>query len=39
MGLVEYHLDLTLNMPLTVIGETWQETVELVEENKDVFLG
>ena len=37
MGLVEYHLDLTSSTPLPVMGEIQQETVDLVEEYKDVF--
>ena len=39
MGLVEYHLDLTSSMPLPVMGESRQATVDLVEEYKDVFSG
>ena len=39
MGLVEYHLDLTSSTPLPVMGETRQETVDLVEEYKEVFSG
>ena len=39
MGLVEYHLDLTSSMPLPVMGESRQATVNLVEEYKDVFSG
>ena len=33
MGLVEYHLDLTTNTPLPVMGETPQVTIDLVEEH------
>jgi len=36
---VEYHLDLTTNTPLPIMGETWQVTVDLVEEYKDVISG
>jgi len=32
MGLVEYHLDLTTSTPLPIMGETWQVTVDLVED-------
>lgn len=39
MGLVEYHLDLTSSTPLPVMGETRQETVDRVEEYRDVFSG
>ena len=39
MGLVEYHLDLTSNTPLPVMGETRQETVDRVEGYRDVFSG
>ena len=39
MGLVEYHLDLTSSTPLPVMGGTQQETVDLVEEYKDMFSG
>ena len=39
LGLVEYHLDLTSSTPLPVMGETQQETVDLVEEYKGVFSG
>ena len=39
MGLVEYHLDLTSSTPLSVMEETQQETVDLVEEFKDMFSG
>ena len=39
MGLVEYHLDLTSSISLPVMGETRQETVDLVGEYKDVFSG
>ena len=39
MGLVEYHLDLTTSTPLPVMGETWQVTIDLIEEYKDVFSG
>ena len=39
MGLVEYQLDLISSTPLPVMGETRQETVDLVEEYKDVFSG
>ena len=41
MGFVEYHLDLTSSTPPAVMGElgTRQETVDLVEEYKDVFSG
>ena len=39
MGVVDYHLDLTSSTPLPGMGETQQETVDLVEEYKDVFSG
>lgn len=39
MGLVEYHLNLTMSTPLLIMGETQQVTVDLVEEYKDVFSG
>ena len=39
MGLVKYHLDLTTSTPLPIMGETWQVTVDLVEEYKDVISG
>ena len=39
MGLVEYHLDLTLSTPSPVIGESRQSTVDLIEEYQDVFSG
>ncbi|XP_022797448.1 uncharacterized protein LOC111335723 [Stylophora pistillata] len=39
MGLVELHLDLTTSPLLPVMGEMLQETVDLVEEYKDVFTG
>jgi len=32
MGLVEYHLGLTTSTPLPIMGETWQVTVDLVED-------
>ena len=37
MRLVEYHLDLTSSMPLPVMGESRQATVDLIEEYRDVF--
>ena len=39
MGFVEYHVNLTSSTPLSVMGETRQDTVDLVEEYKDMFLG
>ena len=39
MVLVEYHLDLISSIPLPVMGETRQETDDLVEEYKDVLSG
>ena len=39
MGLVEYDLDLASSTPLPVMGETPQETIDLVEEYRDVFSG
>ena len=39
MGLVEYHLDLTLSMPSPLMGESRQSTVDLIEEYQDVFSG
>ena len=39
MGLVEYDLDLASSTPLPVMGETLQETIDLVEEYRDVFSG
>ena len=39
MGLVEYHLDLTLSTPSPVMGESRQSTVDLIEEYQDVFSG
>ena len=39
MGLVEYHLDLTLRTPSPVMGESRQSTVDLIEEYQDVFSG
>ena len=39
MSVVDYHLDLTSSTPLPGMGETQQETVDLVEEYKDVFSG
>ena len=39
MGLVEYHLDLTLSTPSHVMGESRQSTVALIEEYQDVFSG
>ena len=39
MGLVEYHLDLTMSTPRPVMGETRQVTIHLIEEYKDVFSG
>ncbi len=37
MGLEEYHRDLTSSMPLTIMRESWQATVDLVEEYSKVF--
>jgi len=34
MGLVEYHLNLTMSTPLLIMGETQQVTVDLVKEYK-----
>ena len=39
MGLVEYYLELTTNMPQPIMGENWQAVVNLVEEYNDMFSG
>ena len=39
MGLVEYHLDMTLCTPLPFMGENREATVNLVEGYRDTFSG